>query len=354
MGDVTAVNMDVVTDKSGHSFIGMAVSVCTTPAAPSPLPIPYPVQGTSGEGVACECLRSKVNGTKWVVVGSVFKACHGNEAGTLKEVVSLNTGGPDFPAMGAPTVLGEKGMAAITGSPGFLNKGVTAGGGGGGGDAGGAGGSSGAGGGGGGGGGGGNKKDPSGKGGSGGGGSGSGSSLKGVSAKEKALAESPGNSKEQIAARKKVAKRFYKQKGQKYDPTLNGGKGGMRNHTAAEARQEMKGIDFNKPVKTGPPPPCPTPQGQWQRPGGRQGQYYADDGTKPTNLGIHDKATNPNTGATESKVSKNYDMDPKTPYMESTAAPVKDTWSRPGHQHGTDGGATQRYVPNQSGAKEVP
>ncbi len=138
MGDVTAVNMDVVTEKSGHQATGMAVSVCITPAAPAPLPMPYPVMGTSSEGVTDPCMRTKVNGSPVITVGSVVKACHGNEPGTLKEVVSLNTGGPCFVIMGAPTVFMELGMAAITTSPCMMNKAVTVGAGGNASDAGGA------------------------------------------------------------------------------------------------------------------------------------------------------------------------------------------------------------------------
>ncbi|APR88057.1 hypothetical protein A7982_13406 [Minicystis rosea] len=41
----------------------------------------------------------------------------------MKEVVSLNTGGPAVIVMGAPIVFVELGMVGITGSPGFLNKG---------------------------------------------------------------------------------------------------------------------------------------------------------------------------------------------------------------------------------------
>ena len=47
----TALKMDVVTKKSGHQMTGMAVSVCLTPAAPSPLPIPYPTMGTVAGGI---------------------------------------------------------------------------------------------------------------------------------------------------------------------------------------------------------------------------------------------------------------------------------------------------------------
>ncbi|HEX2671612.1 MAG TPA: PAAR-like domain-containing protein, partial [Polyangiaceae bacterium] len=105
MGKVTATGMDLVTEKSGHQATGMAVSVCITPAAPSPLPIPYPTMGSVAEGIVDPPMRTKAGGAPIMTVGSCMKACHGNEPGTLKEVVSLNTGGPCFPIMGAVTVL---------------------------------------------------------------------------------------------------------------------------------------------------------------------------------------------------------------------------------------------------------
>ncbi|AUX45321.1 hypothetical protein SOCE26_068030 [Sorangium cellulosum] len=149
MAKVTALGMDTITEKSGHQMTGMAVSVCLTPAAPSPLPIPYPTMGTVAEGITDPCMRTKIEGAKILTVGGCMKACHGNEPGTLKEVVSLNTAGPCFPWLGAPNVFIELGMAGITGSMGQMNKSITvgagasasgAGGGGGGGGAGGAGG----------------------------------------------------------------------------------------------------------------------------------------------------------------------------------------------------------------------
>lgn len=120
---VTAVMMDCITEKSGHTMTPCAVSVCTTPAAPSPLPIPYPPVASAAEGTKDSPSRTKMGGAKIVTVGACFKACHGNEPGTMKEVVSLNTGGPAFIVMGAPIVFVELGMVGITGSPGFLNKG---------------------------------------------------------------------------------------------------------------------------------------------------------------------------------------------------------------------------------------
>jgi hypothetical protein len=122
MGLVTACKMLVVTEKSGHQMVGCAVSVCTTPAAPSPIPIPYPTMGTSAEGVVDQPTRTKISGAKILTVGGCLKACHGNEAGTLKEVVSLNTGGKCAPLIGMPTVLTELGMTCTTGSMGLMNK----------------------------------------------------------------------------------------------------------------------------------------------------------------------------------------------------------------------------------------
>lgn len=127
MGKVTALYMDTITDKSGHTMTGMAVSVCLTPAAPSPLPIPYPTVGNVSEGLIDPCLRTKIEGAKILTVGGCMKACHGNEPGTLKEVVSLNTAGPCFPWLGAPVVFIELGMAGITGSMGQMNKSITVG-----------------------------------------------------------------------------------------------------------------------------------------------------------------------------------------------------------------------------------
>ncbi|WP_434045201.1 MULTISPECIES: PAAR-like domain-containing protein [Sorangium] len=127
MAKVTALGLDTVHEGSGHQMTGMAVSVCTTPAAPSPLPIPYPTMGTIAEGVIDAPMRTKIEGKKILTVGGCMKACHGNEPGTLKETLSLNTGGPCFPWLGAPNVLIELGMTGVTGSMGQMNKSVTVG-----------------------------------------------------------------------------------------------------------------------------------------------------------------------------------------------------------------------------------
>lgn len=127
MSSVTALKMDTITDKSGHSIVPNAVSVCITPAAPSPLPLPYPVVANANEGVTDPPMRTKINGALIATVGSVLKTCHGNEPGTLKEVVSLNTSGPCFLLVGAPNVYCELGMMGITGSLCISNKSITVG-----------------------------------------------------------------------------------------------------------------------------------------------------------------------------------------------------------------------------------
>jgi RHS repeat-associated protein len=121
-GKVTALGLDVITERSGHAIAPMAPSVCLTPAAPAPIPVPYPVMGSSTEGIAGAPSRTKVNGVPVATVGSCMKASHGNEPGTLKEVVSHNTGGPCPVLVGAPSVLIEMGMTGITGSPVMENK----------------------------------------------------------------------------------------------------------------------------------------------------------------------------------------------------------------------------------------
>ncbi|MGK3971692.1 PAAR-like domain-containing protein [Sorangium sp. So ce118] len=74
MGKVTALHLDTITEKSGHQMTGMAVSVCLTPAAPSPLPIPYPTMGTVAEGIIDPCMRTKIEGAKILTVSGASTA----------------------------------------------------------------------------------------------------------------------------------------------------------------------------------------------------------------------------------------------------------------------------------------
>lgn len=81
MADVTALDMDMITEGSGHSMVGMAVSVCTTPAAPSPLPIPYPTMGSVSEGSIDSAMRTKVAGEHVITVGSCMRRVTGTSPG---------------------------------------------------------------------------------------------------------------------------------------------------------------------------------------------------------------------------------------------------------------------------------
>jgi hypothetical protein len=133
----------------------------------------------------------------------------------------------------------------------------------------------------------------------------------------------------------------------------------------------MSGIDFNKPITTGPPPPIPSPQTCYQNPGGdpnKPGQYFAQAGASPSSLGIANEgnAFGPppgnkyGAGPVGPKEGTSYNMDPNTQYMNSTAAPVKDTWSTPGNSTGpaqtydTSGGGNQNFVPRNANSGNPP
>ncbi|MEZ4371019.1 MAG: PAAR-like domain-containing protein [Polyangiaceae bacterium] len=349
MGKVTACKTDCVTKKSNHNCIGCAVSVCTTPAAPSPIPLPYPTTGTVSEGITDQAMRTKIEGADVMTVGSVMSKCHGNEPGTLKETCSLNTSGPTFPIMGAPTVLIELGMAGITGSPGQMNKGITVGAGG---SASGAGGGAGGGGGGGGGAsgpGGPSNQGPSGGGGSGGGGSNAAAAPPpaGVSREEAALAAAPGNSPEQVAARQKLAEAYYSEN--------------CPGMTQAQIASNVRGIDMNQPVQTVTIPPSgggPNGDQLYQHafPGGGDGQYFATDpNTTPAELGINDRVLVPGDGNTPPRIAprepRSYTASSDQPAsgLQSTAAPVTDTWSHSGEPKDTPGGGQQTFIPRDNG-----
>jgi hypothetical protein len=125
----------------------------------------------------------------------------------------------------------------------------------------------------------------------------------------------------------------------------------------------MKGIDFNKPLSTHTTPP-PDKMYQWQAEGRQKppGQYFSQNNTtKPAQMGIGNYGVTRPAGEVKEKVMTPYDMPPGQPYMKSTAAPAKDTWSVPkagandphgntmaynGIQQNTPGGGEQIYYPN--------
>jgi hypothetical protein len=117
---VTALGMDVACESSSHQVTPLAPNVCITPAAPSPLPLPYPIMGTTSS-LDPGCEDTKIEGKKSMSTKSKVAEMHGNEAGTQKDILTFKTSGKAWAALGAPTVLFEGGMAVITGSPGFGN-----------------------------------------------------------------------------------------------------------------------------------------------------------------------------------------------------------------------------------------
>lgn len=117
---LTAVNMEVASENSTHQVPPMAPNVCITPAAPSPLPMPYPIIGDTGQ-LATGTENTKIKGKKILNLKGKTKMCSGNEAGTQKDIITFTTRGKAWALVGAPVVMFEGAMVVITGSPGFGN-----------------------------------------------------------------------------------------------------------------------------------------------------------------------------------------------------------------------------------------
>jgi hypothetical protein len=120
MSDLTAMGQVVASEDSKLAFVPLAPNVCLTPAAPSPVPVPYPIQGDTGklEG-GCETVLH--HGTPTMNTHGKIAAVHGNEAGSVGDVVTGTTGGTAWATSGAPTVLFEGAPAVTATSPGFGN-----------------------------------------------------------------------------------------------------------------------------------------------------------------------------------------------------------------------------------------
>ncbi len=120
---VVANNREVAAESTGHKVIYMNPSVCITPAAPSPVPMPYPIMTPSGTGSLDDDARKVMIKNKPVFkVDSVISSCTGNQPGTQKEVVSLKTGSSCFILDGSPSVKAEGKAVVFTGSSGMGNQ----------------------------------------------------------------------------------------------------------------------------------------------------------------------------------------------------------------------------------------
>ncbi|NOT26814.1 MAG: DUF4150 domain-containing protein [Acidobacteria bacterium] len=120
---VVANNRDVAGEATGHKVVYMGPSVCITPAAPSPIPIPYPIMTPGGTGSLNDDARKvMIDGKPVFKLDSVVSSCTGNEAGTQKEVVSLKTASSCYILDGSPSVMAEGKAVVFTGSSGMGNQ----------------------------------------------------------------------------------------------------------------------------------------------------------------------------------------------------------------------------------------
>ena len=111
----------------------------------------------------------------------------------------------------------------------------------------------------------------------------------------------------------------------------------------------LGGIDFNKSVDVVKLNRSKQLY-QYQTRGAPQGNYYSlNRETLPTQLGISPNGFNRSLKTVEPKVQIPYRTNQKVDALKSTARGVKDTWSVPGKNYPTTGGARQLF----SGKKDA-
>ena len=122
MSNLEALGLDMATEKSAHTTIGIAPNMCLTPAAPSPLPMPYPINGDTGMLAQGTDKVSEGGGSKKLLtLKGKTMMCTGNEAGALLDVVSHIIKAKAFGLVGIPVVLIEGAPQLVTGMPGMMN-----------------------------------------------------------------------------------------------------------------------------------------------------------------------------------------------------------------------------------------
>ncbi|AHG92992.1 protein of unknown function DUF4150 (plasmid) [Gemmatirosa kalamazoonensis] len=87
MGQTTFANMRGVAHKGSGGMSIAFPDVCKTPAAPSPIPIPYPNIGQASD-TSQGPSSVKTDGQMPMVKGAKYSRSSGDEAGTLGGVVS--------------------------------------------------------------------------------------------------------------------------------------------------------------------------------------------------------------------------------------------------------------------------
>jgi hypothetical protein len=87
MGQTTFVNSRGIAHKGSGGMSTVFPDVCKTPAAPSPIPIPYPNIGQSSD-TSQGPSSVKTDGEMPMVKGAQYSRSSGDEAGTLGGVIS--------------------------------------------------------------------------------------------------------------------------------------------------------------------------------------------------------------------------------------------------------------------------
>jgi Domain of unknown function (DUF4150) len=87
MGQTTFVNSRGIAHKGSGGMSTVFPDVCKTPAAPSPIPIPYPNVGQSSD-TSQGPSTVKTDGQMPMVKGAQYSRSSGDEAGTLGGVIS--------------------------------------------------------------------------------------------------------------------------------------------------------------------------------------------------------------------------------------------------------------------------
>ena len=87
MGQTTFVNMRGIAHKGSGGMSVVFPDVCKTPAAPSPIPIPYPNIGKSSD-TSQGPTSVKTDGQMPMVKGAKYSRSMGDEEGTLGGVMS--------------------------------------------------------------------------------------------------------------------------------------------------------------------------------------------------------------------------------------------------------------------------
>ncbi len=87
MGQTTFANSRGIAHKGSGGMSAVFPDVCKTPAAPSPIPIPYPNIGKSSD-TSQGPTKVKTDGKMPMVKGAKYSRSSGDEAGTLGGVIS--------------------------------------------------------------------------------------------------------------------------------------------------------------------------------------------------------------------------------------------------------------------------